>query len=100
VGIDPEARDAIHGLLRRLRALGLAILLTTHDLEQAAELADRLITPLDPGRRPPGRDPQPPGFGRPQSRARYLRSWPWAWTGARRRGSWPFSGRRPKAGAW
>lgn len=42
VGIDPQAREAIHDLLRRLRASGLAILLTTHDLEQAEELADRI----------------------------------------------------------
>jgi ABC-2 type transport system ATP-binding protein len=42
VGIDPEAREGIHQLLRGLRASGMAILLTTHDLDQAAELADRI----------------------------------------------------------
>ncbi len=42
VGIDPEAREGIHDLLRELRARGTAILLTTHDLDQAAELADRI----------------------------------------------------------
>jgi ABC-2 type transport system ATP-binding protein len=41
VGIDPAAREDIHELLRDLRGDGLAILLTTHDLDQAAELADR-----------------------------------------------------------
>jgi ABC-2 type transport system ATP-binding protein len=42
VGIDPEAREGIHELLRGLRARGMAILLTTHDLDQAASLADRI----------------------------------------------------------
>jgi len=42
VGVDPAAREGIHELLRELRREGLAILLTTHDLEQAAELADRV----------------------------------------------------------
>ncbi len=42
VGIDPAAREDVHELLRELRRDGLAILLTTHDLEQAAELADRV----------------------------------------------------------
>jgi ABC-2 type transport system ATP-binding protein len=40
VGVDPAARDAIHRLLLELKREGMAILLTTHDLEQAAELAD------------------------------------------------------------
>ncbi len=42
VGIDAPARDAIHEMLRRLKAEGLSILLTTHDLDQAGELADRV----------------------------------------------------------
>ncbi len=42
VGVDPGARDAIHDLLRRLRDDGMTILLTTHDLEQAETLADRI----------------------------------------------------------
>jgi ABC-2 type transport system ATP-binding protein len=42
VGVDPAARESIHDLLRDLRRDGLAILLTTHDLEQAAELCDRI----------------------------------------------------------
>jgi ABC-2 type transport system ATP-binding protein len=40
VGVDPAAREAIHDLLHELRDEGLAILLTTHDLDQAAELSD------------------------------------------------------------
>lgn len=42
VGIDAPARDAIHEMLSRLKAQGLSILLTTHDLDQASELADRV----------------------------------------------------------
>jgi ABC-2 type transport system ATP-binding protein len=42
VGVDVMAREGIHDLLRELRREGLAILLTTHDLEQAEELADRV----------------------------------------------------------
>jgi ABC-2 type transport system ATP-binding protein len=41
-GVDPVARERIHELLRELRRRGLAILLATHDLDQAAELADRI----------------------------------------------------------
>lgn len=42
VGVDPAARDALHDVIRALRDEGMGILLTTHDLEQAAELADRI----------------------------------------------------------
>lgn len=42
VGIDPPSRERIHGMLHDLRARGTAILLTTHDLDQAADLADRV----------------------------------------------------------
>ena len=42
VGVDPQARERIHDLLRDLRRRGMAILLATHDLDQAAELADRI----------------------------------------------------------
>ena len=42
VGVDLVAREGIHDQLRELRRKGLAILLTTHDLEQAEELADRV----------------------------------------------------------
>jgi ABC-2 type transport system ATP-binding protein len=47
VGIDPSAREAIHDLLRDLRARGTALLLTTHDLDQAAELCDRVAILVD-----------------------------------------------------
>jgi ABC-2 type transport system ATP-binding protein len=41
-GIDLEARARIHELLRELRDAGTAILLVTHDFEQAERLADRV----------------------------------------------------------
>ena len=47
VGVDVNARERIHELLRQLRARGLGVLLTTHDLEQATALADRVIFLID-----------------------------------------------------
>ncbi len=42
VGVDQSARQAVGELLRRLRDRGVGVLLVTHDLEQAADLADRV----------------------------------------------------------
>ena len=42
VGIDIDAREAIHTLLRSLQAAGTAILISTHDVEQAQQLCDRI----------------------------------------------------------
>jgi len=42
VGIDVDAREAIHTLLKGLRDQGTAILMTTHDLDQAQVLCDRI----------------------------------------------------------
>lgn len=42
VGVDLRARESIHDLLRQLRQEGMGILLTTHDLDQAGDLADRI----------------------------------------------------------
>ncbi len=42
VGIDREARKAIAEALSRLRAGGAAILMVTHDLDEAGALADRV----------------------------------------------------------
>jgi ABC-2 type transport system ATP-binding protein len=43
VGIDVDAREAIHALLRSFRDSGGAVVLTTHDLEQAEILSDRIL---------------------------------------------------------
>jgi ABC-2 type transport system ATP-binding protein len=47
VGLDPSARDAIHQALRQLRQQGMALLMTTHDLEEAESLADRVALLCD-----------------------------------------------------
>jgi len=41
VGVDPPAQQAIAQVLRALRSEGVAIVMITHDLDQAGELADR-----------------------------------------------------------
>ncbi len=48
-GFDPEARRGAWDLVRTLRNLGTTILLTTHDMEEAQQLADRVIV-LSKGR--------------------------------------------------
>jgi ABC-2 type transport system ATP-binding protein len=42
VGVDQDAREAVDAVIRRLRDLGVAVLMTTHDLDQAGALADRV----------------------------------------------------------
>jgi ABC-2 type transport system ATP-binding protein len=49
VGVDPSARETIHRVLEALRDAGMGMLLTTHDLEQAEELADGIAV-LNEGR--------------------------------------------------
>jgi ABC-2 type transport system ATP-binding protein len=41
VGVDLNAREAIHTLLAMLRDTGMAILFSTHDFDQANQIADR-----------------------------------------------------------
>lgn len=48
-GMDPRARRATWGLLEQLRAAGVAVLLTTHAMDEAAALADT-VSILDRGR--------------------------------------------------
>jgi ABC-2 type transport system ATP-binding protein len=43
VGVDMQARDSIHVLLRKLCNTGIGILFSTHDFEQAAVIADRAV---------------------------------------------------------
>ncbi len=47
-GLDPQSRLALWQILRRLRSEGQAILLTTHNMEEADALCDRLAI-LDHG---------------------------------------------------
>ena len=42
VGVDVDAREALDAVVRGLRDIGVAVLLVTHDLEQAGALADRV----------------------------------------------------------
>jgi len=46
-GFDPEARRAFWGLVRKLRDEGTTILLTTHYLDEAETLADRVAVIVD-----------------------------------------------------
>jgi ABC-2 type transport system ATP-binding protein len=46
-GFDPAARRAAWELVRSLRALGKTVLLTTHYLDEAEQLADRVAVLLD-----------------------------------------------------
>jgi lipooligosaccharide transport system ATP-binding protein len=48
-GLDPQVRHLIWAKLRELKAQGVTILLTTHYMEEAQELCDRLLV-LDKGK--------------------------------------------------
>jgi len=48
-GVDLQGKQLIRSLIADLRADGVAVLLTTHDLEEAESLADRIVI-IDAGR--------------------------------------------------
>jgi lipooligosaccharide transport system ATP-binding protein len=48
-GLDPQARHAVWERLRALRAEGATLVLTTHYMDEAAQLCDRLVI-MDGGR--------------------------------------------------
>ncbi|HEY3809879.1 MAG TPA: ABC transporter ATP-binding protein [Acidimicrobiales bacterium] len=48
-GVDPQGRLSIRGVITDLRAAGVCVLLTTHELEEAERLADRIVI-IDHGR--------------------------------------------------
>jgi len=43
IGLDPQARHLIWDKLKSLQSQGITIVLTTHYLEEAARLCDRLV---------------------------------------------------------
>lgn len=48
-GLDPHARQAVWRLIRDLRSAGVAVVLTTHAMDEAEKLADRVVL-LNAGR--------------------------------------------------
>jgi lipooligosaccharide transport system ATP-binding protein len=48
-GLDPQARHAIWTRIRSLRAHGTTVLLTTHYMEEATQLCDRVVV-MDDGK--------------------------------------------------
>jgi lipooligosaccharide transport system ATP-binding protein len=48
-GLDPQARLAVWGLLDRLRGEGVTLIITTHYMEEAERICDRLVI-MDEGK--------------------------------------------------
>jgi ABC-2 type transport system ATP-binding protein len=70
-GFDPAARRTAWGVVRRLKELGKTMLLTTHYLDEAQELADRVAIVKD-GRIVAEGPPDSLGPGRSRYRVSYL----------------------------
>jgi ABC-2 type transport system ATP-binding protein len=49
VGVDPQSRQRIWEMLDRLRKDGASLLLTTHQLDEAQQMCDRIVV-IDHGR--------------------------------------------------
>jgi ABC-2 type transport system ATP-binding protein len=49
VGVDPQSRERIYGMIEELRKRGVSILYTTHYMEEAERLCDRIAI-IDHGR--------------------------------------------------
>jgi ABC-2 type transport system ATP-binding protein len=49
VGVDPQSRERIYGMVGELAAAGVAVLYTTHYMEEAERLCDRIAV-IDHGR--------------------------------------------------
>jgi energy-coupling factor transporter ATP-binding protein EcfA2 len=49
VGVDPQSRERIYGMIGELRARGVSLLYTTHYMEEAERLCDRIAI-IDHGR--------------------------------------------------
>lgn len=49
VGVDPQSRQRIWEMLKELQSRGVSIVLTTHQLDEAQQLCDRIVI-LDRGR--------------------------------------------------
>jgi ABC-2 type transport system ATP-binding protein len=49
VGVDPQSRERIYGMIEQLRSEGVSILYTTHYMEEAERLCDRIAI-IDHGR--------------------------------------------------
>ena len=43
VGVDPQSRERVYEMLDKLRASGVSLLLTTHQLEEAEARCDRIV---------------------------------------------------------
>ena len=46
-GLDPASREELLALLQRLKEEGTTIILSTHDLEEAGKIADRVVALVD-----------------------------------------------------